>query len=478
MLPAAWVYFANALCWFSVAASGRWPLVLLALAPGLAFAACGSAAIRNPENRRLAHLAALAAAASALLTFPLLAAGHGAYFSVVFLASAASWMIAGRAAAIPDAAGDLPSESPVLWAHAGADAAILGSFHLSLVRVPPGELARVREELTAARSLCREAGWLDNPTTFHTPPSGLPDPLRSTPRRSAGLRYEWLRAKSTYVPAAEACGALRWRARVRNRTTHAWWVPQENPDAPWVICVHGFGLGRPLLDFHALAARRLHRAHGCNLLFPVLALHGPRARGVVSGDGFFSGDPVDTLNAVAQSVHDIRHWLAWVLDRAHDPPAMFGVSLGAYLAALVAALEAGSGGDRIGRVLLGTPLVDIEEALWLHGPAFWHEAACEAGINREDVRDLFRAISPLSLPPPAIPAAMFVAQADRLIPPGQAQDLARHWKDVQMARVPSAHVTYRLVPELRGVLRAHLPGGPSPTRAAGSRWDRSRGPMR
>lgn len=270
------------------------------------------------------------------------------------------------------------------------------------------------------------------------------------------MRYEQLRAESTYRPAAEECGAKRWQARIRNRTTHAWYVRHENPKAPWVICVHGFGLGRAVLDFRAMAARCLHREQGYNLLFPILALHGPRAKGVVSGDGFFSGDPLDTLNAVAHSVHDIRHWLGWVLDRAHEPPAIFGVSLGAYHAALVAALEARAG--RLGSVLLGTPLVDIEETLWIHGPPSWHEAAREAGVDRENVRDLFRAISPLSLPAPSIPSAMFVAEADRLIAPGQAPELARHWEGSAVERVPSAHVTYRLVPELREVLRTHLPG--------------------
>ncbi len=459
-LPAAWMYLGGAICWLSLWGAPSTGLRMLGLTGATLLSACAMAAFRSPGDRRGAHLAALASAGSMCLAVPLLPAGAYSHFLLLLAVGFVCWFVSGRAAAIPNASGRVNGESFYLWAHAGADAATLGSFHLRLARTPVAELARIRDELARARAVCREAGWLDRPETFHAAPPELTDEdLERRHGRAAGLSFEHLSAESGYQPPTALPGADRWSARVANRTTHAWVVRDEEPAAPWIVCVHGFGLGRPALDFRAFGARWLHRQRGCNLLFPVLPLHGPRADGWVSGNGFFSGDPLDTVHAVAQGVHDIRRWAAWAARQAEAPPAMFGISLGAYHAALVASLvTAAEAVDALDRVLLGTPLVDIEETLWVHGPASWREAATAAGVFRDDLRDLYRVISPLRVPPPKIAAAMFVASADRLITPWQAPALANHWPHATVAELPSAHVTFRLTRGLRGVLEAHLPG--------------------
>ena len=85
-------------------------------------------------------------------------------------------------------------------------------------------------------------------------------------------------------------------------------------------------MGTPLIDLLAFQPEIFHRRLGLNLLVPTLPLHGPRKSGRRSGDGFLSGDPLDTLHAEAQAMWDLRRLLGWLReDQAAAPDRRDGL---------------------------------------------------------------------------------------------------------------------------------------------------------
>jgi dienelactone hydrolase len=101
------------------------------------------------------------------------------------------------------------------------------------------------------------------------------------------------------------------------------------------------------------------------VLIPVLPLHGPRRIGRMSGDGFLSGNVLDTIHAEAQAVWDARRLIGWA--RAEGAPlvGVHGLSLGGYTTALLASLQEG-----LSCVIAGIPVADLARTFWRHGPRF------------------------------------------------------------------------------------------------------------
>ena len=109
--------------------------------------------------------------------------------------------------------------------------------------------------------------------------------------------------------------ATRWLGYERNRTAHAWLLRHPGPPRPWLVCVHGYRMGFPLADFTGFPAAWFHHELGLNVAFPVLPLHGPRKIGLRTGDGFLSGDYLDTIHLQTQAVWDIRRLIRWLRGR-------------------------------------------------------------------------------------------------------------------------------------------------------------------
>jgi hypothetical protein len=78
--------------------------------------------------------------------------------------------------------------------------------------------------------------------------------------------------------------------------------------------------------------------------------HGPRRVFGRSGDGFLTGDFVDTLHAQAQAVWGVRRLVGWLRANQATAIGLYGISLGAYTSALVASLE-----DDLSCVIAGIP---------------------------------------------------------------------------------------------------------------------------
>ena len=194
---------------------------------------------------------------------------------------------------------------------------------------------------------------------------------------------------------------------------HAWLRRRPDAGRRWLICVPGYGMGAPLVDLTAFDAARLGRELGINVAVPVLPLHGPRRTGWISGDSFFAGDCLDTMHAQAQAVWDVRRLIAWIRAEGGRAIGVYGLSLGGYTTALLAALE-----PRLACVVAGIPASDFVELARHHLPGGLLADALRAGVDWKVVQDLYRVISPLAMPP-RVPWArryLFAGTADRIVP--------------------------------------------------------------
>lgn len=312
---------------------------------------------------------------------------------------------------------------------------------------------RILAEVAAALETYAAAGWLDDPRRYHPTPPPLTSPTVS-PGRSRGLDFADLAFASAYAPHAGEPGRERWLGYQANHTAHAWLLRHPGPPRPWLVCVHGYRMGFPLADFLAFPAAWFHHRLGLNVAFPVLPLHGPRKVGWRTGDGFLSGDYLDTIHLQAQALWDVRRLLGWL--RAEGAPriGVYGLSLGAYTAALLAGLD-----PDLDCVIAGIPpTCYLSLARWNVPPPVLRLADQLGLTSWERVAKLLRVISPLAFAPlvPRERRYLYAAMADHLVPPECALELWRHWDEPRLAWYAGSHVSFGWQPEVRALLREAL----------------------
>jgi len=318
--------------------------------------------------------------------------------------------------------------------------------------VSTADRTRIRDEMAAALTLYEEEGWLAEPAAYHrTPPAAALEEVGAA--RARGVRFRHLRFPSEYEPHPAEPGRARWLGHVANQTAHAWVLEHDGPPRPWLVCVPAYRMGHPLVDFTGFPAAWFHHRRGLNVVIPVLPLHGPRKSGWRSGDGFFSGDYVDTVHWQAQAVWDVRRLIAALRLRGAPAVGVYGVSLGGYTAAVIAALE-----TELACVIAGMPATCwVGVARW-NLPPFVCRLAETLGVPWTDVERLVRVVSPLALAPrvPRERRFLFAATADRLVPPHGVSALWRHWERPRLAWYDGSHVSFGVERTVRALLREAL----------------------
>lgn len=313
---------------------------------------------------------------------------------------------------------------------AGVDELVLGLFRGSRTPDPEAIGESVREAHVLAEYLDR-SGVLADPARYHEAPN-VPD-LEWTSRRVARREFEHVTFKSPYTPDSSVPGADRYAEQTGNELAHAWVLHQPGP-APWVVCVHGAGMGDPLVDLALFRAASLHRK-GFNVAIPVLPHHGPRGAGRFQV-AFPTADLAGNVHGIAQAIADVRAVLAYVADRK-EPAALHGVSLGGYVAAAVAALE-----PSLTAVIAGVPLVAIAEVFHTHAARQDADNEHLAGMVAL-ARSLEVVGSPISLGRPATPVRrVYAGRADRFVHPEQPERLVEHWKVEDPLWYPGGHVGF------------------------------------
>ncbi len=295
---------------------------------------------------------------------------------------------------------------------------------------------RINREVVAALDFYGRRGWLDKPEGFFAPPPALTDvTIRQV--KSRRHPHERIVFDSGYAPYPGEPGTQRWSGYIANTREYALMLRHREP-RPWLVCIHGAEMGRAALDLTLFRAWHLHENLGLNVVLPVLPLHGPRARGLPKGTVFTGEDVMDNVHATAQAVWDVRRLLCWI--RSQEPESSIGlngISLGGYIASLVASLEHG-----LTCAILGVPVADLIELLGRH-----------AGLSPDDPRrhavalaePIGRMISPLSLNPRVPMAGRFIYAgiADRLVHPReQVVRLWEHWGRPEIVWYQGGHTGF------------------------------------
>jgi dienelactone hydrolase len=448
--PEAWLPLLGGLFWLWHAPSHGVIGFLFTVLPGALLLGSGTAMLLMPGDLRISQFAALGGFLGVVFGLPAFVFEGFGYGLVLTGLAAASFVAAGAHTVRlePHPEGVPPREDSLrVAAEVALDEALLSTMSLG-VRLPSSDdLVRIRGEIEAARELFEARGWLEKPIDYHVTPPPL-ESVRLTPQRTRGIDFEHLSFESGYAPHEGEPGRERWLAYEKNRTAHAW-VVRSSPDKPWLVCIHGYQMGKPLIDLSAFRPDWLRDRLGLNLLLPVLPLHGPRTVGRRSGDGFLAGEALDTIHAEAQAMWDIRRMLSWA--RAEGAPAIgvYGLSLGGYNAALLSCV-----GDQLACAIAGIPATDFSRLFFRHGPALQLLEAELSGIEEQHMTEITRVVSPLTLEPrvPHDRRYLFAAIADRLVPADQVRDLWRHWGEPRIEWYQGAHLTFPRHPRVRRLI--------------------------
>lgn len=338
--------------------------------------------------------------------------------------------------------GHAPDELPIarptiaLAAQAFRDEIVLMGLKARRPVSPPDAFERITREVVDGLAFYGKKGWLEKTKGFFTKPPVLSD---VTVRKAKGRRRSFFRIffDSGYAPHPGEPGAERWQEYTANNREYALLLRHPQP-RPWLVCVHGTEMGRAALDLALFRAWKLHDELGLNVVIPVLPMHGPRARGLPKGAVFPGEDVLDDVHATAQAVWDIRRLLSWI--RLQEPESLIGLnslSLGGYIASLVASLEKG-----LTCAILGVPVADLVDVLERH-----------SGLSHDDPRrdtmklaePIGRMVSPLSLTPlvPMPGRFIYAGIADRLVHPReQVNRLWEHWGKPEIVWYPGGHTGF------------------------------------
>lgn len=315
-----------------------------------------------------------------------------------------------------------------------------------------GEWTRVRREVDEAHALFEQRGWLANPTAYHRKPPAI----RAASERDARVAH-WsfteLSFESGYAPSFGEPGRDRWLGYEANRTAHARLLRHPGAPRPWVVCIPGYRMGNASVDFTGFRAKWLHRHLGLNVAIFVMPFHGPRTVGRRGGDGYLSGDFLDTIHAQAQAVWDLRKLVAWLRREGAPAVGVYGVSLGGYTAALLSALEAD-----LDRVVLGIPAACFLDLARVNLPPALLQGLEWLGFPLERIEHVLRVVSPLAMPPlvPREHRFLYAGISDRLAPPHHAWNLWRHWERPRVAWYQGGHVSFLMEPAVRALLEEAL----------------------
>ena len=342
----------------------------------------------------------------------------------------------GRIAGVVDA----PRLSVGLAAHAAIDEALL-AVAIGPRRIPAhADYLEVGAELRDARRIYAGRGWIDDPASYHRAPPVLASGTVTVSRHwMPGGRFERLTYESGFLPRLEEPGAERWIDYDPNHTAYANVFRHDGGPRPWVIAVHGFCMGSPLMDARGLHVKRLYRDLGMNVALPVLPLHGPRKVTRLSGEALLSFQFMNAVHGLSQAIWDIRRLISWV--RAQEPTAvsLYGVSLGGNIVSLLSGIEDGLDG-----VVAGIPVSDFPDLYGKHSPADVRQLAVDHGIMDGTADEVFKVVSPFSFDTtvPHDRRFIYAGYADRLALPEQAHRLWQHWDEPSISWYAGNHVGY------------------------------------
>lgn len=459
-----WLPLATGIAWLLCGEGHGFLGFLYSLPPAFICVSAAFLGLSPAETRRATSLGALGGAAGVLFgVLSLLFYGVGLGLMLLGL-SAWTLIDAGSVAARtlePVDEVPVPDTSVAFAAQVAIDEALLGAISLMVPLPSKNLVTQIEREVADATQLFDARGWLEKPVEYHRTPLPLDVPeirVASVLTRHGRLSFESLRFESEYEPWDDEPGRDRWLGYGPNRTAHAHVLRHPGEPRPWIVCIHGYQMGKPLEDFGAFDPTFLHERMGFNMLLPTLPLHGPRKIGRFSGDGFMSGPVLDMIHAETQGIWDIRRLLSWV--RAQEAPSIgvYGLSLGGFTTSLLAGIE-----DGLDFAIAGIPMTSMSATFWRHLPDHAARNYLEAGLTEARVETLTKVISPMSFTPkvPLERRAIFGGVGDRLVAPEQVGNLVRHWGYPATRWYQGSHVTFMFDAGVRSLIHDTLKPKPA-----------------
>lgn len=223
--------------------------------------------------------------------------------------------------------------------------------------------------------------------------------------------------------------------------------------APVVLISHGWA-HKTLRTIEHLYVRPFVRA-GFSVLFVAHPLHFERTPpGAYSGELVVSADVVLTVESFRQGVIDMIAAANWLRALGHERVGLFGYSLGAYLAGIMAAVRGdwsfvvlGGAGDSPVSPILDTPLGrNIRDDL----------EACGM-LDRASLTRAWKVISPGAFRPkvPAERILLVAGRYDRIMLPESVRRLHKAWDRPRIDWLERGH--YGLLATNRGLMSRAIP---------------------
>jgi hypothetical protein len=296
------------------------------------------------------------------------------------------------------------------------------------------DLDRIDADARAAvDGLTRAGAFTDSSVLFPTPrPVTV---VRITRRNRYGRRFEHVSFASEWTPPPGLPRADEWLAVEGAGVAHAFVLRHKEP-RPWIVALHGYGTGEPY-DLWWMGSAAAHQHLGVNVMNVILPRHGPRGRVAIT-DRFPGYDPVVNVYGFAQAISDIRRAITWARAQGDTAIGVYGISLGGYVAALLAGIEPGLAG-----VVAGIPVVDFGELIGSHTARYQGDDAPIVRAVRSDASvRLNRLVSPLAHAPlvPHDGRFLYAAVGDRMATTSQAVKLWRHWDAPETLWVQGSHI--------------------------------------
>ena len=299
------------------------------------------------------------------------------------------------------------------------------------------EIAGYHHEVDAALEAFDANGWTADPLSFHREPT---TPARFRRKRVRGIAgtHEYVTWADDFEPHADLPGRERWIGKTGNNVVRVPVLRHGTDQVPWVILVHGWGMGRGAMDRMLFRAKHLHHDLGVNVALVVLPHHGkrkPAGTGLMSG--FPGPNPVENLHGFSQAVWDIRQFVTRLREHTDQPIGLMGLSLGGYTTALTASID-----DRLHAAITLVPAVDMSAMMADSAERLDpDEGRVIADLTRK-AAPIMAPVSPLHLEP-KVPHAqrMIVAGTLDQFVPASSQVLAlwAHWDQPELRWFHSTH---------------------------------------
>jgi pimeloyl-ACP methyl ester carboxylesterase len=201
---------------------------------------------------------------------------------------------------------------------------------------------------------------------------------------------------------------------------------------PSALLVHGWNGELGYYYQFPFLARLLNRA-GWNAIMIELPYHAqrrPQAVGAINN--FISHDLVRMLEATQQAISDLRTVVGWLRDQGSPVVGMWGISLGAWLTGLVAALD-----PQVRLAVLMSPVVSLDHAI--RDLPFCEPIRNSLGGREFDLQKL----NLVTNVPRCAPEGVLILEStqDLFAPPETVEEVWRIWRKPEIWRVPHGHIS-------------------------------------